>query len=438
MRNGAIRVWHKWGAIAKLKEMEALAATTSNFIGQTSDEGTLHTGSAGSNVFDKESIIKASHILSGEIDPEKLVVSFMRVMIENSGADNGVLLLKEKNLWHAKAKVTINQDEVKLIHTAIDFNQIDGQTLVPISVINYVLHSKGKVLVNDMEEDSLFRKDGYMLKEKPKSFIGYPIINKNQLIGVLYLENKLSKSVFHVARLEMLNVLSAQMAVSLENARLYTNTKQLNVAYERFVPKEFLSFLNKESIIDVQLGDQVQKDMTVLFSDIRGFTPLSEILTPQESFNFINDYLSVMEPHIASHGGFIDKYIGDAIMALFPNKPDDAIEASLAMIEELKIFNTQNPIALKYPVNFGIGIHTGRLILGTVGAKGRMDSTVISDSVNIASRVEGLTKKYETKLLITESTLSHLNSPGQFQIKKVADEILRGKSEEMAIYKVEF
>jgi two-component system sensor histidine kinase ChiS len=93
---------------------------------------------------------------------------------------------------------------------------------------------------------------------------------------------------------------------------------KINNAYGRFVPLEFLEFLDRESIIDVQLGDQVQKEMTVLFSDIRSFTTLSEQMTPKETFDFINDYLQRVGPVIRDRHGFIDKYIGDAVMALFP------------------------------------------------------------------------------------------------------------------------
>jgi len=102
-------------------------------------------------------------------------------------------------------------------------------------------------------------------------------------------------------------------------------------AYERFVPKQFLNLLGKDEITSVQFGDQIEKNMIILFSDIRGFTSLSEELTPQQTFNFLNSYMSQMEPVIASHSGIIDKYVGDAIMALFPTNADDAVNCANAM-----------------------------------------------------------------------------------------------------------
>ena len=167
---------------------------------------------------------------------------------------------------------------------------------------------------------------------------------------------------------------------------------ELTDAYGRFVPHQFLNLLGYESIIDVNLGDQVQQEMSVLFADIRDFTTLSETMTPQENFNFINAYLSRMEPAITSNNGFIDKYIGDAIMALFSDFADDAVKAGIAMLNILTNYNEDRQRVGYIPIQIGIGINSGSLMLGTVGGKSRMDSTVISDAVNLASHIEGLTK----------------------------------------------
>ncbi|EDN70084.1 sensory box sensor histidine kinase/response regulator [Beggiatoa sp. PS] len=123
--------------------------------------------------------------------------------------------------------------------------------------------------------------------------------------------------------------------------KMHLQLSKLNLAYSRFVPRQFLQFLNKESIVDVQLGDQVQKNMSILFSDIRSFTTLSEKMTPEENFKFINAYLSHMEPVIIEHNGFIDKYIGDAVMALFSGGADDALKAGIDMLFQLKKYNEQ-------------------------------------------------------------------------------------------------
>jgi class 3 adenylate cyclase len=134
--------------------------------------------------------------------------------------------------------------------------------------------------------------------------------------------------------------------------------------------------------------------MSILFSDIRSFTTLSESMMPDENFAFINAYLERMGPVIRDHNGFIDKYIGDAIMALFKNA-DDALRAGLAMLDTLDQFNAGRRAAGQQPIAIGIGINTGSLMLGTIGERHRMDGTVISDAVNLAARVESLTKDYK-------------------------------------------
>jgi PAS domain S-box-containing protein len=210
--------------------------------------------------------------------------------------------------------------------------------------------------------------------------------------------------------------------------------EKLTDAYGRFVPHEFLHFLGYESILEVKLGDQVQKEMSVLFSDIRDFTSLSETMTPAENFQFINAYLSRMEPAITQNFGFIDKYIGDAIMALFDGSADDAVKAGIAMLEELNEYNISRNRPDCPPLQIGIGINTGSLMLGTVGGQSRMDSTVISDAVNLASRVENLTKEYGVSMLITHNTFIELNDI--YDLRLIDRVTVKGKSQMVTVYEV--
>jgi adenylate cyclase len=221
-----------------------------------------------------------------------------------------------------------------------------------------------------------------------------------------------------------------------DRIKLTNELIQLNVAYSRFVPRQFLQLLNKESIIDVQLGDQVQQEMSVLFSDIRDFTSLSETMNPEENFKFINAYLSRMEPAIQENNGFIDKYIGDAIMALFSGRADDAVKAGISMLQRLAEFNTNRGRLGRPRIKIGIGINTGSMMLGTVGGHSRMDGTAISDAVNLASRLEGLTKNYGVGLLISEKTFLALNNPDDYAIRLIDRVKVKGKSEQVIVYEV--
>jgi class 3 adenylate cyclase len=174
--------------------------------------------------------------------------------------------------------------------------------------------------------------------------------------------------------------------------------------------------------------------MSVLFSDIRDFTSLSETMTPEENFQFINAYLSRMEPAITENFGFIDKYIGDAIMALFNGSADDAVKAGIAMLEQLNDYNSTRTRPDRAPLQIGIGINTGTLMLGTVGGQNRMDSTVISDAVNLASRVENLTKEYGVSMLITHNTFVQLNEVYDFRL---IDRVkVKGKSRMVTVYEI--
>ncbi|HNY16216.1 MAG TPA: adenylate/guanylate cyclase domain-containing protein [Treponemataceae bacterium] len=211
---------------------------------------------------------------------------------------------------------------------------------------------------------------------------------------------------------------------------------ELNRAMERFVPEAFLTFLSKDSILDVGLGDQIQKDMTIMFSDIRGFTAISEHLTPKQTFNFLNGYLSSIAPIIRRHGGFIDKYLGDGIMAIFPGKVDDAVLCALDMIQEIRKMNItreKDGLAL---IATGTGIHCGTMMMGTIGEAERMQTTVIADSVNLASRLESMTKEVGSRLLISREVYNRLEDLDAFSARYIGSTNFKGKAEQVGVFEV--
>ncbi|MBI3396774.1 MAG: adenylate/guanylate cyclase, partial [Spirochaetia bacterium] len=212
--------------------------------------------------------------------------------------------------------------------------------------------------------------------------------------------------------------------------------KSLADSFARFVPSQFLSFLDRQTISDVQLGDQVQREMTILFADIRSFSRLSEAMSPAENFDFLNSYLKRIGPVIRRNNGFIDKFIGDAIMALFPASPEDAVKAAVAMQEAVREYN-HNRLKKNYdPVRIGIGIHTGTLILGTIGEHERLETTVISDAVNLASRIENLTKRCGAPILISESTLFRLSAPDAYSLRMLGRVRVKGKENPVSVFEV--
>ncbi|MBA3533507.1 MAG: adenylate/guanylate cyclase domain-containing protein [Ardenticatenales bacterium] len=211
---------------------------------------------------------------------------------------------------------------------------------------------------------------------------------------------------------------------------------RLNSAYARFVPHELLDLLGKQSILEVRIGDQVTREMTVLFSDIRGFTPLAEQLTSAASFAFLSAYLQRLGPLVRQQGGFIDKYQGDGIMALFPHRVEDALETALAMVDALARFNEGRVAEGGAPVQIGVGIHVGEMVLGTIGYEEQMQGTVVSDAVNLAARLEGLTKRYGTTVLLSEAVRVRLATPDSYEMRFLGEVQVKGKVQATAIYEL--
>ncbi len=208
-------------------------------------------------------------------------------------------------------------------------------------------------------------------------------------------------------------ILFLSIAMTRKNAaafrsseRLTEELRKMNESMSRFVPSEFLKRLGRSYIHDVQLGDHVQEEITVLFMDIRSFTGLSEELGPDATFAFLNNWLGQMGPIIRSYGGFVDKYLGDGILALFPEKNSDAIACAVSMTQAMETLNRDRKASGFSPVKAGIGIHRGKVILGTIGEPMRIDTTVISDTVNIASRLETLTKEFGVTIAVSADLLA--------------------------------
>jgi class 3 adenylate cyclase/HAMP domain-containing protein len=215
-----------------------------------------------------------------------------------------------------------------------------------------------------------------------------------------------------------------------------TELEALLGAYGRFVPHQFLRVLAKESVLDVKLGDNVEREMTVLFSDIRSFTTLSESMTPLQNFRFLNSYLERVGPVIRDAGGFIDKYIGDAIMALFPGTADDGLAAAVAMQKAVVQYNVHRRSSGYLPISIGVGVHTGSLMLGTLGDEERMDGSVIADAVNVCARLEGLTRVYGAGILTTGRTIKSLSAPARFATRFVDRVQVKGRAGTVLLFEV--
>ena len=206
-------------------------------------------------------------------------------------------------------------------------------------------------------------------------------------------------------------------------------------AYQRFVPPQLVKDLGKKSILDVHLGDQVEVERSILFSDIRDFTTISEDMTPQQTFALINDYLGRMGPIVRNQSGYIDKFMGDGLMALFQQSASDAVTAAIKMQHDLLEYNRVAKNTGQPLIDIGVGVNTGKMMLGTLGEAGRMEGSVISDAVNLAARLEGLTKLYQTGVLISEETYLALNKE-TFSVRLIDQVAVKGKKKSVMVYEI--
>lgn len=204
----------------------------------------------------------------------------------------------------------------------------------------------------------------------------------------------------------------------------------------KFAPQELLQMLTT-SRIPLELGRMHKREMTIFFSDIRSFVSTSEKMRPEALFRYLNAFLKMAAPIIRKNGGIIDKYIGDAILAIFP-APDCAIKASIAIHHSLVTLNRRFARINLPPIDLGIGVHTGEIMIGILGERKRMDVTIISDSVNLASRLQNLNKIYGSSILISDSLYQKLFSdPGAAYNMRFLDVVqTRGKKETTCVYEV--
>ncbi|MEO6327850.1 MAG: adenylate/guanylate cyclase domain-containing protein [Ginsengibacter sp.] len=294
-----------------------------------------------------------------------------------------------------------------------------------------------------MDDISMLKEAGIILPEV-QSVVYAALKVKHRIMGVIILTSN-SAVQYTAADLKFLTVLALQSSSAIESALLYEKNikeskdreeamRRIHEITGKFVPYEFIQSLGHDLITDVKLGDQVEKIVTVLFSDIRGYTTLSEQMTPEENFSFICSFNELMGPIIRQNKGFINQYLGDAIMAIFPGNAGDALAAAVHMQLAIRDFNKQRELKNQPQVKIGVGMHTGPLIMGITGDHDRLDATTISDTVNTASRLEGLTKYYKVDIIISEETLQQISSPETFNLRHLGSVQLKGKYAPISIH----
>ena len=422
--------WQRWGATAKVAQLDALhgellaPAERSVQSPRTFERSTELAGA----MLDLDTILKASQAISGEVELDGLLTRAMRILLENVGARKGVLLLRSRGVLAIEAEGLAESDGVELLG-GIAFE--DGAR-VPPTIVRRVWRRGAAEVHDDVADAPESALDPYLQRVRPRSVLCAPVQHQGRAMGVLYFENDLSAGAFTEARVRVLEVLAPQVAISVENARLHA-------AQDRFVPYQFLRSLNRSDIVEVEIGDHAQKEVSVFFSDIRSFTSLIERLPAAEALIFINSYFATAEPAIQGHGGFIDTYLGDGIMALFDaagSNADDAVAGAIAMQHALGRFNAARLAQGLRAVHTGIGINTGTVMLATLGGGRSLKCGVVGDAVNLAARVEGLTRRYEVGVLISDATLSAMRAPERVGKRRVGRVRVKGREQPLTLYEI--
>ena len=447
-------LYYRWGARRKIEHLEQkyqhmlrgpVATRRTDPASQTFAETTRRIDSTRQTFtettntdwtsLDMSSVVKASQAISGEIDVEQLLKTTIQIVLENAGGQKGYFVVREGDqlVIHAQGET---EWEGAPDATPMPVQVSDDGLLLPISVVNNVLRTGKPLVLNDATESGRFATDPYIVEQKPKSVICIPILRHGKFQAVLYMENNLTTGAFTEERVEIINLLSAQASISIENARLFEDQLRLTEAQQRFVPGQFLESLGHHDIAEVELGESVVREMSVMFADLREFTPMAERLGPHVVIELLNRYFSRLSIPITEAGGFIDSYNGDEIMALFGVSADMAVQAGIKMHRALDDFNRESIESGGPVLRMGLGVNTGSLVLGTVGANDRLKCGVVGDCVNVASRVEQLTKFYHAPFLIGEHTYERLRAPEDFSIRMVDRVVIKGKEQAIALYEV--
>ena len=307
-----------------------------------------------------------------------------------------------------------------------------------IPVLFLTTHGEIEELVKGLTE---LQADDYLgkpfnpseLQARVKSLLRVRMAEKETLRLNSELDQSLKEQKLQFEELKKTKVELAEISAVAELTRIF----------EKFVPREFLDRIAKTGIENITLGHAESDVITILFSDIRSFTDISESMEPAELMQFLNTFLQFMSEPIHLNHGFVDKFIGDAIMALFdqPGKSDaiearDAVRSGIEMQASLVRFNKLRAKQNYPPTNIGIGVHSGPVVIGTLGSDSRMDSTVLGDAVNLASRLEGLTKNYRLPMLVSEDSKNLISHLEEFNWRLLDRITVKGKSEPVRIFEV--
>ncbi|MFB3885272.1 MAG: adenylate/guanylate cyclase domain-containing protein [Thermodesulfobacteriota bacterium] len=228
------------------------------------------------------------------------------------------------------------------------------------------------------------------------------------------------------------------IAVALHFRSLEQAVREARDVFERFVPPAYLRRIAAEGLGAIRLGEADQQCVTILCCDIRGFTPLSQRLNPSQLVAFVNQLFERITSAVNGRQGVIDKFLGDAVLCIFeePRSAERAVSCGLDVLSAVKSFNAERNLSSDQIVKVGIGVHRGPVILGTIGSSDRMDSTVLGLTVNLAKRLEEVTRPLDVDMIISEEVVQQLPKEHDYRLRKIGKVLVRGYSEPVAVAEV--
>ena len=362
---------------------------------------------------------------------EEVLQQVMEIVFEHMPADRGFLMLEEEGGGRLVPMVVKHRSP----------GGDEGRITVSKTIADRVMHDRVSILTSDAMVDPRFGAGDSIRFHGIRSAMCAPLWNKDQVIGIIHVDSPMLTNCFTVNDLDLLTALANYAAVAVERARL--NQKIVAEEKKRERLGRFLSPQVTSRILaasDTQggeLGAPEVREVTVLFADISGFTSMSEKMSPSAVALLLNDYLSRMTDVIFKYEGTLDKYIGDAIMAVFgapldmPDHAQRAIRTALEMQERLAEWNAERKEGPAFRVR--IGINSGKAVAGEIGSVNKKEYTVLGDTVNTASRLETSVAK-PGSVVVGEQTLALVE--GHFECRPLGSFALKGKENEVLVYEV--
>lgn len=348
-------------------------------------------------------LYKVNHAISSILNLQELLTVILDVVFQYiPGVERGAILLYDETSQSLRSAVTKvrNQDN-------------DEQIQISRTILERVMAEKISLLTTDASIDERLAESMSIITQGIRSAMSVPLISKEDLLGVLHIDSTKKSDEFNQDNLELLTGIASQAAIAIENAKLIEEVQRETETrnhLQRYLSPELVDQVVHKKMT-LEIGGQLKK-ATILFSDLRGFTKMTENIGAEAVVAILNDYFSRMVDIIFATGGTLDKFIGDAIMAIWgipiahPEDSMHAVKASLQMECELFYFNLYQRRVGRNVLKAGIGINVGQVVVGNMGSPKRMEYTVIGPPVNMASRVETLTSR--NQILISDNVYSEI------------------------------